>query len=88
MSALLKDLSPEMKRILSESGVELYLGSHGRDTWTTPLKSVHLADVIAQVVMACAQVARQHSLKTTGLGEDYAGSVAVEQAILGHFDLD
>jgi hypothetical protein len=88
MSALLKDLSPEMKRILSQSGVELYPGSHGQDTWTTPLKSVHLADVIAQVVMACAQVARRHSLKTTGLGEDYAGSVAVEQAILGHFDLD
>jgi hypothetical protein len=88
MSALLKDLSPEMKRILSQSGVELYPGSHGLDTWTTPLKSVHLAELIQQVVVACAQVARQHSLDTTGLGQDYLGEVAVEQAILGHFDLD
>ena len=88
MSASSPDLSPEIKRILSQSGVELYPGSHGSDTWTTPLKSVHLAGLIEQVVVACAQVARHHSLESTGLGQDYAGSVAVEQAILRHFDLD
>jgi hypothetical protein len=77
-----------MRRILSQSGVELYPGSHGLDTWSTPLKSLHLADIIAQVVVTCAQVARQHSLETTGLGQDYTGLVAAEQAILAHFDLD
>jgi hypothetical protein len=88
MSVSSTDLSPEMRRILKSSGVELYPGSHGSDSWTTPLKSVHLAELIQQVVVECARVARMNSLARSGLGQDFAGEVAVEQAILGHFDLD
>lgn len=88
MSVSSTDLSPEMRRILQSSGIELYPAAHGSDSWTTPLKEVHLAELIGQVVVACARVARMNSLARSGLGQDYLGEVAVEQAILGHFDLD
>jgi len=80
--------NPSIECILHAAGIQLFPDVHGQQHWTGPLSQDHVSALIAQVVRACADVARQHSLETTGLGQDYAGSVAVEQVILAHFDLD